>query len=477
MSNLTLPSLPLEPSLLLQILEREQAKRKSHNRLADYRPYPKQAEFHAAGKTFRERLLMAGNQLGKTLSAGAEVAMHLTGRYPDWWDGYVFDKAPIGWASGLSAESTRDNPQRILLGQLGQTGTGMIPKGAIKDSTNKRGTPNAVDTVIVRFGGGGDVQAGESLLGFKSNDQGREKWQGPTLDFLWFDEEHDADVYSEGVTRTNVTMGPVLMTFTPLRGMSDVVKRFLVDKVAGTHVTNMTIDDVDHYTPEQKAAVIASYPPHEREARAKGLPIMGSGRVFPVEEEYIKCEPFEIPAHWPQLAGLDFGWDHPSAGARVAWDRDADILYVTAIHRQREQTPAMFAASVRPWGDWLPWAWPHDGLQHDKGSGIQLAEQYRQQGLKMLPERATFEDGSNGLEAGIAEMLDRMQTGRLRVFSHLNAWFEEFRMYHRKNGLIEKIDDDLLSATRYAMMMRRFATTKVRKAPKYEMGLPVGWMG
>ena len=420
---------------------------------------------------------MAGNQLGKTLSAGAEVAMHLTGRYPDWWEGYVFAKAPIGWASGLSAESTRDNPQRILLGQLGQTGTGMIPKGAIKDSTNKRGTPNAVDTVIVRFGGGGDVQAGESLLGFKSNDQGREKWQGPTLGFLWFDEEHDADVYSEGVTRTNVTMGPVLMTFTPLRGMSDVVKRFLVDKVAGTHVTNMTIDDVDHYTPEQKAAVIASYPPHEREARAKGLPIMGSGRVFPVEEEYIKCEPFEIPAHWPQLAGLDFGWDHPSAGARVAWDRDADILYVTAIHRQREQTPAMFAASVRPWGDWLPWAWPHDGLQHDKGSGIQLAEQYRQQGLKMLPERATFEDGSNGLEAGIAEMLDRMQTGRLRVFSHLNAWFEEFRMYHRKNGLIEKIDDDLLSATRYAMMMRRFATTKVRKAPKYEMGLPVGWMG
>lgn len=403
--------------------------------------------------------------------------MHLTGRYPDWWEGYVFDKAPIGWASGLSAESTRDNPQRILLGQLGQTGTGMIPKGAIKDSTNKRGTPNAVDTVIVRFGGGGDVQAGESLLGFKSNDQGREKWQGPTLGFLWFDEEHDADVYSEGVTRTNVTMGPVLMTFTPLRGMSDVVKRFLVDKVAGTHVTNMTIDDVDHYTPEQKAAVIASYPAHEREARAKGVPIMGSGRVFPVEEEYIKCEPFEIPAHWPQLAGLDFGWDHPSAGARVAWDRDADILYVTAIHRQREQTPAMFAASVRPWGDWLPWAWPHDGLQHDKGSGIQLAEQYRQQGLKMLPERATFEDGSNGLEAGIAEMLDRMQTGRLRVFSHLSAWFEEFRMYHRKNGLIEKIDDDLLSATRYAMMMRRFATTKVRKAPKYDMGLPVGWMG
>jgi len=152
---------------------------------------------------------------------------------------------------------------------------------------------------------------------------------------------------------------------------------------------------------------------------------------------------------------------------------------VIATHRAREQTPAMFSAAVKPWGDWLKWSWPHDGLQHDKGSGEQLMAQYRSQGLAMLPTRATFEDGTSGLEAGITEMLDRMQTGRLKVFAHLRDWFEEFNVYHRKDGLIVKENDDLMSATRYAMMMRRFAQTKSFKKPaavNYQAPAPQGWM-
>ena len=61
------------------------------------------------------------------------------------------------------------------------------------------------------------------------------------------------------------------------------------------------------------------------------------------------------------------------------------------------------------------------------------------------------------------DMLDRMQTGRLKVFSHLADWLEEFRMYHREEGRIVKLIDDLMSATRYAMMMRRFAKTAHKK--------------
>jgi phage terminase large subunit-like protein len=433
-------------------LERRAACRK----LEAYRPYPRQAEFHAAGREYRERLLMAGNQVGKTLAAGAEVAMHLTNRYPDWWEGYVAPKAESWWAAGVTSESTRDNPQRILLGRIGNWGTGMLPKDAIKEVNPRRGVADAVDTVLVRFGGGADVQAGECQLAFKSYDQGREKWQGETLGGVWYDEEPPEDIYTEGLTRTNVGLRPNLITFTPLLGMSNVVRRFVLDKVRGTHVTQMTIDDAAHYSPEDRAAIIASYPAFERDARTKGVPLRGSGAVFPVDQDEIECEPFKIPDHWPQIGGIDFGWDHPSAAARLAWDRDADCLYVIAAHRQRQQTPAMFAASIRPWGTWLPFAWPHDGLQHDKGSGEQLAKQYRDQGLKMLPAHARFEDGSNGLEAGIAEMLDRMQTDRLKVFSTLREWFEEFNLYHRKEGLIVKESDDLISATRYAMMMRRF---------------------
>lgn len=462
-------SLQLEPSLLLKVLEAERQARKATNRLKDYQPYSKQADFHAAGKTFRERLLMAGNQLGKTLCAGAEVAMHATGRYPDWWDGRVFDKPIMSWVSGVTGESTRDNPQRILYGPIGAPGTGMIPKDAIKEKTARRGMADALDTMIVRHGGGGDVQAGESQIGFKSYDQGREKWQGPTLHLVWFDEEPPPDIYTEGLTRTNVAMGPVFLTFTPLLGMSDVVKRFLMEKVPGTHVTTMTIDDALHYSAEQRAAIISSYPAHEREARARGVPTMGSGRVFPVEEEAIKVQAFPIPAHWPQIGGIDFGWDHPSAASRLAWDRDNDIVYITATQRARENTPAMFAPGIKAWGEWLPWAWPHDGKQSggkfDARDQMQLAEIYRTHGLKMLAEHATFEDGSNGVEAGVLDMLERMQTGRFKVFAHLNDWFEEFRLYHRKDGLIVKLNDDLISSTRYGLMMRRFAVINQKNKP------------
>lgn len=416
---------------------------------------------------------MAGNQLGKTIAAGFETAMHLTGQYPSWWTGRRWERAVVGWAAGVTGESTRDNPQRILMGRPGAWGTGAIPKADILDSSSSRGLADAIDTIRVRH-----VSGDISTLQLKSYEKGREKWQGETLDFVWFDEEPPQDIYTEGLTRTNATGGMTYVTFTPLLGMSEVVKRFLLDKVPGTHVTQMTIDDAAHYTPEQRAAIIASYPAFERDARTKGIPQLGSGRVFPIDEDEIKVKAFPIPQHWVQIAGIDFGWDHPSAGVRLAWDRDADCLYVVAAHRAREQTPAMFAAAVRPWGDWLPWAWPHDGLQHDKGSGEQLASQYRTQGLKMLPMRATFEDGSFGVEAGIAEMLDRMQTGRFKVFSHLADWFEEFNLYHRKDGLIVKKGDDLISASRYAVMMRRYAIVQNKPAPTVlRQPRTGGWMG
>ncbi len=234
------------------------------------------------------------------------------------------------------------------------------------------------------------------------------------------------------------------------------------------HVTTMTIYDVDHYSDAEKANIVASYPEHEREARAKGIPTMGSGRVFPVAEDKIKVDPFPIPRHWPQIGGMDFGVDHPFAAVKLAWDKDTDCLYVTHAYRQKgghengvwTGSPAFHAAALRPWGEWVPWAWPHDGLERDKQSGETIATIYRSHHLNMCEERATHEDGTNGVEAGITEMLERMQTGRFKVFATLTEWLEEFRLYHRKDGLIVKLIDDLMSATRYAVMMRREAITK-----------------
>jgi hypothetical protein len=230
-------------------------------------------------------------------------------------------------------------------------------------------------------------------------------------------------------------------------------------------VIQMTIEDAEHYTPDQRTEIVSAYPEHEREARTKGIPALGSGRVFPVTEEAILCDPVQIPPHWPQINGLDFGWDHPFAAVNMAWNRDADCIYLCAEYTAREQTPVVHAAAIKPWGEWIPCAWPHDGLQHDKGSGEELASQYRKQGLKMLPEHATYADGGTGVEAGILDMLDRMKTGRWKVFRTLGGWIGEFRLYHRKDGLIVKLKDDHISASRYGLMMLRHTGVKPSTVP------------
>jgi phage terminase large subunit-like protein len=399
---------------------------------------------------------MAGNQLGKTLAGGFEVAIHATGRYPDWWTGKRFDRPTVGWACGVTGEVVRDTVQKVLVGRPGQQGTGAIPKDAIVELVSARGTPDLLDTIKVHH-----ISGGTSIIGLKTYASGREKFQGETLDYVWLDEEPPMDIYTEALTRTNVGASPVWMTFTPLQGISTVVKRFLHEKSDDRHKVVMTIDDVEHYSEDEKTKIIASYPAHEAEARIKGIPVLGSGRIFPVAEATIAIEHKEFPSHWPRIGGMDFGWDHPFAAVELVWDRDTDTVYVSRTHRLREASPILHAAAIRPWGKELRWAWPRDGKRETlEGAGVALAEQYRAQALNMLHEHAQFEDKSVSVEAGLMAMLTRMQTGKFKVFKHLNDWWEEFRLYHRKDGLVVKEGDDLMCATRYALMMLRFASTE-----------------
>ena len=247
-------------------------------------------------------------------------------------------------------------------------------------------------------------------------------------------------------------------------------------------VVRATIDDAVPYiyTRAQADEIIAGYPEHERDARSKGIPVMGSGRIFPLADSDVEYDSAKqhFPGSIKWLGALDFGWDHPTAAVLCAWDADIGTMYVTQAYKRRQATPLIHCGALRPWGKWIPWAWPHDGLQTDKGSGAQLKQQYADNGLKMMPDRAQFQDGSFGVEAGLIEMLDAMQTGHLKVAKHLIEWFDEFRLYHRDNGKVNAIFDDLMSATRYAWMSRRYAIPK----PNAETGNdhahtgPQGWM-
>jgi len=196
----------------------------------------------------------------------------------------------------------------------------------------------------------GDV----STISLKAYSQGRERFQGATIDYLWLDEEPDASIFSEALTRTNIARGPSVLTFTPLKGMSTVVKRYFHEPSPDRHVTTMTLDDAAHYSAEDKARIAAQYPEHERDTRTKGIPAMGSGRVFLVDEEKLLVDPFECPRHWVRLGGIDFGWTHFAAFCECWWDRDLDIFYPVRTLRLREQTPLQHVEAVRHWR--LRWA-------------------------------------------------------------------------------------------------------------------------
>lgn len=442
--------------LKLRKLLKELERRKKYRVLDFFEAYPKQQEFFEMGASMRERLLMAGNQLGKTEAGAFEVGCHLTGMYPPWWKGRKWDRPVKCWFAGETSNLARDVLQKKLCGEAGVEaayGTGMIPKECFTDKPSlARGITDAYDTIQVRH-----VSGGVSVGRFKSYEQGRTKFQGETLDVVWLDEEPPMEIYSEALTRVTATKGMVFLTFTPLKGMSEVVTRFLNEPSGDRGVVTMTIEDALHIPPEERQRIIDGYPAHEREARARGVPMLGSGRIFQVPEETLAEDAFNPPGHWPKLWSIDFGIGHPFAAVLNVWDRDADVIHVIHGFRMKDGRPIDHAKAMKGYGMDIPVAWPRDGTNRDAGSGTPLSRFYKEEGLRMLPEHATWPDGSISTEAGVQEMYDRMTTGRYKVARHLKDWWEEFRIYHRKDGLIVKLQDDLISASRIGVMAKRFA--------------------
>lgn len=447
------------------------------DQLQDYEAYFPQAKFHKAGAKYRNRMLSAGNQQGKTYSAGAEMAMHLTGEYPSWWAGKRFTEPILAWAAGQNGPATRDNVQNRLLGKTGQFGTGIIPKRCLvlEMSGRDKTTTGLFDFVYVRHKSGG-----LSLLRQRTYEQKREAWQGPKVDVVWFDEEPPLGLYEEGLARTIASKGITMMTFTPLLGYTDVVNMYMRDPEpdkSGRHWTRMTLDDAEHMSEEEKQAEIARWPKHQRQARIEGMPLMGVGQVFSFGAEDISCTPFEIPDWWPVIAGLDVASAskspraHPTAAVKIARDPDNDILYVTREYRKQGRTPDENWMALKHWGR-IKWAWPKDAMA-EKGTGGQIIKLYKTEGMDILPVHAQFavskskrkndnqqqNTGSTvSLERGIAEMEMRFEGRRLIIFSNLTLLIEEILQYHRDDKFkIVPIRDDLVDALRYAMMMVRFA--------------------
>ena len=426
-------------------------------------PYPWQVEFHNAGIDNPERLLMAANRVGKTRSASAEVAIHATGLYPQWWKGRRFSRPTKAWVAAETNEDIKGIIQSALLGPQGEHGTGWIPKDKLEGvSYRQAGVSEVMETIKVRH-----VTGGISTITAKTFMMEVRGFRGESLDVFWGDEIIPMDIYTEALTRLLDRRGAMIITFTPTEGPTDVVRHFMEAKPgSGIYIKNVTWDDISHLDPVEKARMINSYPAHERDTRARGIPMLGTGAIFPLGDESISVAPFEIPAHWARINGMDFGIDHPAAGAFCAHDRDNDTFYVYDGYKMPGETPIYHAAAMKKHGEWIPNAWPQDGLQREKSSNVALKDQYRKHSLYMLRDYAQYPDArGNSREASLIEMYEYMRTGKFRVFSNLSQWFEEKRMYHRKDGLVVAKYDDLLSATRYGFMMRRVAIAKPPVAP------------
>jgi phage terminase large subunit-like protein len=449
------------------------AEHKKFNLLDFVNPYPKQMEFFALGSTKQERMLFAGNQMGKSYAGAIETAYHLTGLYPAGWLGRRWGRPVKGWAAGESTTVTRDVAQTLLCGEPGLEaafGTGLIPKHCFADKpTLARGAvADAYDTVQVFHHTDGVVD-GVSTLQYKSYEQGRKKFQGRTLDFVWWDEEPPMDVYVEGNARWSATGGMSFMTFTPLQGMSSVVCRFLSperdekpEAVAMRGHLTMGIKDALHMTPEMIESLLAKYPKHEHAARMNGEPLLGSGRVFVYDESTIVFDRGKhIPVEWAKLWGVDFGIEHPFAAVLIAWDRDLDIVYVVNTYKLAGATPLVHSEAIRAIAANVPVAWPHDGQKREENKTGEFAPMFKKFNLNMLPEHATYPGGGFSTEAAVLEMQQRLEKGSgpggLMICEDLEELLAEMRGYHRKDGLLVKIRDDLISALQKALMMKRYA--------------------
>lgn len=433
--------------------------------------YPKHMEFFAGGPKHRERLALAANRVGKTEGMGLyEVVAHCTGLYPDWWVGRRWNRPVRCWVAGDTGKNVREILQRKLMGPLTSLGTGLVPRNLIHDYKRGSGVAESVEILYITH------TRGVSEIVFKSYDQRRIAFQGTEQDIILLDEEPPLEIYTECLLRTMTNNGMVMLTFTPLLGLSEVVLEFCeggrVDMPKkGKFVVSATWDDVPHLSAEVKEELWSKIPPYQRDARSKGVPQLGSGAIYPVPESDIVVPRFEIPKYWPRAYGMDVGWNK-TAAIWGAFDPETQIRYLYRTHYRSQAEPAVHAQGIKAAGTWIPGVIDPASRGRSQHDGEMLVQSYMDLGLEL-----SYAD--NGVESGIYDTWELLSEGRLKVFADLSDFLAEYRVYRRdEKGRVVKLNDHLMDCTRYYVKSGRDVERRMptKKEAELKYGRADNWM-
>jgi len=411
--------------------------KRSKNKLASFKFYEKQREF--INSTSRITALFGGNQVGKSTCACALLTYHLTGDYPEWYEGIRYDRPVDLWVAGETSTRVRDTLQQTLFGRPGQVGTGVIPGDLVDiDSiTRKAGIPHAIDFAYVKHTGGG-----LSSVQFFSYEMGREKFQGSTIDLVLFDEEPPIEIVNECKIRIMAKKGRMFFAFTPLKGLTPLYNEFIENDAV--HKVTLTMDDAPHISKDEREALLSGMSPAERMAREYGVATVGSGQVFQFQQEEYLMSDFEIPSYWPRVGGFDVGIRHPTGAVAVALDRNTGSAYVYKEYQVSDKTAIDHAKALRNWK--MRFAADPSAWNRNIGTCSSTAKIYIDEGMDVFK-------ANNDREASIHKIRLMIQSGKLKIFNSCKELTTQMRLYRtREDGTIIKERDDLIDPLRYAIM-------------------------
>ena len=439
---------------LAQVEGELKKRRKDGEKLASYnkgKRHKKQIAFHKCKK--RNRWVFGGNRSGKTECGAVECLWMLRGIHP-----YRKNRRDVfGWAVSLSTQVQRDVAQAKILSYL--------PKSWIEDITMLSGrkdspTGGVIDQIKIK-----NVFGGISTLGFKSCDQGREKFQGSSLDFVWFDEEPPRDIYEECLMRVMDRRGDVFGTMTPLKGKTFIYNEIYLNRKRNPEIWHefMNWTDNPYLSKKEIKLLEGALDSSALDARKFGRFSEGAGLVYPEFDESVHViAPFAVPPEWQDNISIDPGLNNPLSAHWYCVDWDGNI-YVVAEHFASGKDVDFHANAIKEISRKLGWKTDAKGRvcalidsaanQRTLASPKSVSELFYERGI--LVDTNVNKDVFSGIARVKSFLKEGNGEGNIYIFSTCVNMIDEFKSYFWADGDSPKKEDDhCMDELRYYVMTR-----------------------